>query len=241
PFFKYILTGLPLVVCKMAMTLDGKIATRAGQSQWISGPAARERVQEWRATYGCVMVGAGTVLADDPSLTCRVTGARQPWRVVVDPAAGTPATARWIGDDGLALLAIGEDVPDHCLEDFRARQVEILRCPLARPASFGLATSEGKTERLDLRFVVAELARRQIPSVLLEGGGGLNAAALDQGIVDRLRFFVSPLLVGGKAALTPLEGAGVADLAEAIRAEFVHIEPVGHDLLIEAAIRPTSI
>lgn len=223
-FFKYIATGTPFVVCKMAMSLDGKIATSAGRSQWISGPDARDRVQRWRATYAAVMVGAGTVLADDPSLTCRIEGAHTPWRVVVDPRARTSPSARWIGSDGKAIVAVGPGADDRAVALLAGAGAEVLWCP---------QTAGGD---LDLGFLMAALGRREIPSVLLEGGGGLNARAIRQGVVDRLRFFVAPLLIGGKSAPTPMDGPDIAQLADGVKLKLLGATPVGPDLLIEAEI-----
>ncbi len=225
PFFKYITTGSPFVVCKIAMSLDGKIATATGHSRWISGPEARDLVQEWRATYAAVMVGAGTILADDPQLTCRLEGAHSPWRIVVDPQARTSPTARWIGDDGRAILAVSRNAPPERVAALQASGASIFACP---------QFFDGGAHTLDLRALMAELARREIPSVLLEGGGGLNATAIRQGIVDRLRFFVAPMLVGGRDSPTPMDGLDIGLLSDAIGARFRHVETVGRDLLIEA-------
>ncbi len=227
PFFKYISTGQPFVVCKIAMSLDGKIATATGHSRWISGPEARDLVQQWRATYGAVMVGAGTIVADDPQLTCRLAGAHSPWRIVVDPQARTSPAARWIGDDGRAIVAVSESAPPARVASLQASGATALVCP---------EFSDGGARTLDLRALLADLARREIPSVLIEGGGGLNATVIRQGIVDRLRFFVSPMLVGGRSAPTPMDGLDIQDLSEAIGARFLRVERVGRDLLIEADV-----
>ncbi len=272
PFFKYVRTGMPFVLCKVAMSLDGKIATAAGKSQWISGPEARAMVQEWRGTYSGVMVGIGTVLADDPSLRCRLEGAHPPARIVVDPLGDTPAAARFLGDPGRAIVAVGPEAPPQATARLRAAGAAVVTCPTKRsadgtPGEFlrtsvvavgGVRTeSDGRTgaestdgaskscigrhgasiEGIDLTFLMGKLSQMGVSSVMVEGGGGLCAALVRQGLVDRVAFFVAPLLIGGRGAPTPMDGSDVAELSEAIALCELRARPVGADFLLEGEIQ----
>jgi diaminohydroxyphosphoribosylaminopyrimidine deaminase/5-amino-6-(5-phosphoribosylamino)uracil reductase len=220
----------------MAMSLDGKIATATGQSRYLSSAAARDLVQEWRATYAAVMVGIGTVLADDPSLTCRLAGAHAPLRIVVDPGLQLPPQARLLTEPGPILLATAPDARHEATDALRRRGVETIACP--RIPTGGDADAPARAGKLDLRFLLAELARREVSSVLVEGGGGLNATLVGQGLVDRAAFFVAPLLVGGRHAPTPVEGSDIDVLDDAIPLYHLRSRQVGVDLLLEADLAP---
>lgn len=227
-FFKYIRSKRPFVVMKMAMSMDGKIATETGESKWISGEISRGYVQELRATLSAVMVGIRTVLADDPRLNARVEGARQPVRVIVDPMAETPVTARLFEIDAPVLLAIRHDAPRNRQDALAAKGALIVELPVL------------PNEHLDLDALMIELGRREISGVLLEGGGSLNASAIAQGVVDKLVYFVAPKLIGGMQSPTPLEGSGIARMAEARTLYDLRCYPSGADVRIEAYLHPTA-
>lgn len=225
-FFHFITTGRPFVIMKYAMTMDGRIATATGESRWISSPEARERVHRLRAAADAVMVGIGTVLHDDPLLTCRVPGGRDPVRVVVDSRLRIPPSARvlsvrseaptWLATTPLA--APERRAAIRSLRRTGACPVEILEIP-------------ARDGRVDLGALLAELGRREITSVLLEGGAELNAAMLAAGAVQKVLGFVAPKLVGGREAPGPVGGSGVA-LPEAWRVEGLKVEKVGEDVLL---------
>ncbi|MBM3275833.1 MAG: dihydrofolate reductase family protein [Candidatus Sericytochromatia bacterium] len=270
PFFKFIRTGMPYVLCKMAMSLDGKSATAGRESQWISGPEARAQVQEWRATYAAVMVGIGTILADDPSLTCRIDGAHFPVRVVLDPLAQMPPGARLFAHPGRVVIGVGPEAPEVAISALEARGAEIVRLPARpkertadgvpgefmscadsvgglraeSPGRTGAESTDGASEyfigypRYVTRGVMVtdllrSLSQGGVSSILLEGGGGLNAAMLREGLIDRVAFFVAPLLIGGRSAPTPIEGRGFAPLSEAVRLRSMRFRGVGSDILVE--------
>lgn len=223
-FFKYIRTRRPYVIMKMAMSLDGKIATPIGESKWISGPTSRQFVQELRATVSVVMVGIHTVLQDDPRLDARVEGAHQPVRVIVDPRAETPPTARLFTIPSPLILAVGPEAPAErraALEEVGATLIEVPCLP---------------SGYLDLGQLMDELGRRELSGVLLEGGGSLNASALEQGVVDQIVFFIAPKLIGGAASPTPVEGKGWA-LPEAPVLYDMRAYPSGEDVRIEAFLQ----
>lgn len=225
-FFKHVRTRLPFVVMKMAMTMDGKIATEAGQSRWISGPVSREFVQALRAELSVVMVGIKTVLADDPRLDARLPGAHQPTRVIVDPGAETPLSARLFTIDSPLLIVVGPEAPRKRREALGAQGAEVLEAP-ALPSG-----------HLDLAWLMAELGRRDLSGVLLEGGGGLNASALEQGVVDKLVYFVAPKLIGGAHSPTPIEGRSAPSMADARALYGLRAYPSGDDVRLEAYLHP---
>lgn len=227
PFAQRITTGLPLVTLKLAATLDGRIATRSGESRWITGEGARRLVHRWRDEMDAVMVGAGTILADDPLLTCRRRGGRDPLRVVVDGRLRIPATARVLTND-LApgtLVATGKSSGSKVLQ-MRGNGVQIETLPAAGG-------------RIKLRALMRRLARRGVSSILLEGGGDLAAAALRERIVDRVACFVAPKLIGadGRAMLG---GLGVERLRSAVALRDVRVRRIGDDFLIEGDVDKRS-
>ena len=220
-YLKWVTQKLPFVTLKTAMTLDGKIATAAGKSQWITGEAARRRVHEMRDVADAIVVGIGTVLADDPSLTTRLadgTG-RNPVRVIVDSRARTPLAAKVV-QDGAAktLIAVTCAAPEERCAALEAAGVEIVRA--------------GEGERVDLDTLMRLLAARDLTSVFVEGGGTLNFSLLAAGLVDKIHAFIAPKIVGGKVALTPVEGAGFAELADAAVLTRLTAEQVASDILL---------
>ncbi|MDI3317556.1 MAG: bifunctional diaminohydroxyphosphoribosylaminopyrimidine deaminase/5-amino-6-(5-phosphoribosylamino)uracil reductase RibD [Bacillota bacterium] len=220
--------GRPFVTMKYAMTLDGRIATAARDSRWVSGEAARRRVHELRAQVDLVAVGVETVLADDPLLTVRLAeegpeGRPNPIRLVLDSRARTPLESRLLGTAAEApvWIATTRHAPAERLEALRAAGAEILLLP-------------DRDGRVDLRALFAELGRRGLLHVLLEGGATIHGAALAARVVDRLMVFVAPRIAGGSAALGPVGDPGVRRMAEALRLRPVACEPVGEDWLIVA-------
>ncbi|MCB2186376.1 MAG: bifunctional diaminohydroxyphosphoribosylaminopyrimidine deaminase/5-amino-6-(5-phosphoribosylamino)uracil reductase RibD [Deltaproteobacteria bacterium] len=221
-FFTHITQGRPHVLLKTAATLDGKTATARGDSRWITGPAARRQVHRLRAWLDAICVGAGTVVADDPELTCRLPGRRNPLRVVVDHRLATPPTARVLDPTapGGCLLACGQD-PDPA----RARALE-------RAGAELLPLPPGPDGRLDLHALVAELGRRRLTSLLLEGGAGLAWSFLAAGLVDEIMYFFAPKLLGGRTAHPMLGGEGAPLMSQALDLEPPLIRRYGPDLML---------
>lgn len=223
-------TGLPLVTLKLAMSLDGRIATRTGHSQWITGEESRHLVHQMRDEADAVVVGFGTVLADDPSLTTRnVPDGRDALRVVVDSRARTPHDARVITQQSSAgcVVACTEDAHQSDLAALRDAGAEILMLP---------ASDEG----VDLVALIGELGRRGALSVLIEGGAGLAWGALSAGVVDRIAFFYAPLIIGGAEALPGVAGAGFERVDDALRLSEFDLQRIGDDLLISGYLTPKS-
>ncbi len=226
PFRKHARTGLPHVTLKSAVTLDGRTATAAGESRWISGEASRRTVHRWRAEADAVAVGIGTVLADDPLLTAREAGAaRQPLRVVFDSQARLPSGSRLLASlDAAPLLVVSApEAPPERVARLRSAGAEVV--PVGGAGAAGV------------RAALAELGRRGITSVLLEGGATLAGSFADAGELDELRLFIAPLLLGGAGARPLAAGRGAGAIADARRALAVECERSGEDLLVRARMR----
>jgi diaminohydroxyphosphoribosylaminopyrimidine deaminase/5-amino-6-(5-phosphoribosylamino)uracil reductase len=223
-YCKHITTGLPFVALKAAMSLDGKIATARGESKWITGERARAAAHRLRAQHDAVMVGVGTVLADDPQLTVRAARGRTPLRVVVDSRARTPPRARLLtADERPPVVAVTRAAPE----------ARVRRLGRAGALVWKVGARAGK---VDLKRLMSRLGAEGVLSVLVEGGGTLAAAVLAAGLVDRVYFFVAPRLIGGASALTPVEGAGVSRLAQAWRIGSLQVRRVGEDLLVSGDV-----
>jgi diaminohydroxyphosphoribosylaminopyrimidine deaminase/5-amino-6-(5-phosphoribosylamino)uracil reductase len=227
PFRKHARTGRPLVVLKLAMTLDGKVATRTGDSQWISGESSRARAHRWRSEADAVGIGIGTALADDPQLTARIEGvARQPGRVVFDSEARLPV-------DSLLVRSAAE-VPVVLVASRAAGRTAIQSL---ESAGVEVLVASGSNEAARAADALEELGARGVQSLLLEGGPHLAGAFLEAGEVDDARVFVAPLLAGGLDARTAVEGQGVGRIAEALHAESLEVERIDEDVLISARFR----
>ncbi len=221
-FFHFITHHTPYVTLKYAMTLDGKAATRIGASRWITGPSARHRVHEERLRHAAIMVGIGTVLADDPQLTCRLEGGRNPLRIVCDSHLRTPpaSTIAQTAHEVATIIACSPDAPLERALALERKGCEILRIPTAHGA-------------IDLANLMTLLGERDIDSVLVEGGPTLAASMLEAGIVNRLQAFIAPKLFAGASAPCPLGGKGIEAPDQAWTLSGTSIERLGDDVLIE--------
>ena len=230
-FRKHARVGRPWVLFKSAMTLDGKVATRTGDSKWISGETSRRLAHHWRASVDAVIVGIGTALADDPQLTARPDGLpaelpRQPRRVVFDTLARLPPTSQ--------LVAAAAEIPLTLVVSRAAGRAET---DALEAAGVQVLVATGENEPARVRSALDQLGAIGVAAVLLEGGPHLAGAFLDAGEIDEIRLFLAPLLLGGSAARDPLEGKGVERISEALRALTCECERVGEDLLISARLR----
>ncbi len=229
-FRKHARVGRPWVLFKSAMTLDGKVATRSGDSKWISGEASRELAHRWRASVDAVVVGIGTALADDPQLTARPEGLpaepeAQPRRVIFDSLARLPPASQ--------LVAAAAEIPLVVIVSRAAARADL---DALEAAGAQVLVATGENEPARVRSGLDQLGGMGVHSVLLEGGPHLAGAFLDAGEIDELRLFLAPLLLGGKAARDPLEGEGVERISEALQALTFDCERVGEDLLISARL-----
>jgi diaminohydroxyphosphoribosylaminopyrimidine deaminase/5-amino-6-(5-phosphoribosylamino)uracil reductase len=230
-FRKHARVGRPWVLFKSAMTLDGKVATRTGDSQWISGESSRALAHRWRAAVDAVVVGIGTALADDPQLTARPEGelaelSTQPRRVVFDTLGRLPIDSQ--------LVQAATEIP---LSVVVSRAAARSDTDALEAAGAQVLVATGENEPARVRSALEQLGALGVSSVLLEGGPHLAGAFLDAGEIDELRLFLAPLLLGGSAARDPLEGMGVERISEAMRALSFDCEGVGDDLLISARLR----
>ena len=227
-FLKYISTRLPWVALKAAMTLDGKIATRTGDSKWITGAEARAYVHELRHRFMAILVGIGTAVADDPLLNCRIEGrgVRQPIRVVVDSNARLSLESQLVqtAEEYRTIVAYTRFAPEERVKALREAGVEMLLC-------------EEKEGLVDVRNLLELLGQFGIDSILLEGGGNLNYTFLSEGLVDELYAFVAPKIVGGMSAKTPVEGTGVEKMADAINLELKNVLNIGDDVLLKLKVK----
>lgn len=225
-FLKWMTTGLPFVALKTAMTLDGKIATATGQSQWITNEASRYETHRLRDIYDGILVGINTALADNPSLTTRLKEyqGRNPVRIVVDSRARLPLTAKLVTDGAArTIVAVTEQAPAERVEALRSAGVEIIVA--------------GSSNHVDMQSLMEQLGVMKISSVLVEGGGSVNFSLLQAGLVDRVYAFIAPKLVGGRDALTPVEGEGFQELDRAVELENIQLRQLGSDVLLTGIVK----
>lgn len=228
PFFHFISTGKPLVIAKYAMTLDGKVAYRAGMPCRITGEAAHRRVHEDRRRYAAVMVGVGTVLADDPQLTCRLGGAEDtatsPVRIVCDSHLRTPLDAHLVATACRTPTIMATCAPPSVHGPFAERGCQVVQLPA------------DETGHVDLAALVAELGRRGLDSLIVEGGPTLLAAAFAAGIVDKVQAYVAPRIFGGAEAPSAVGGPCLASPGGAVPLSSPRITRLGEDLLLESEV-----
>lgn len=221
-FFKHRTTGLPFVIAKFAASLDGRIAAASGDSRWVSGPETRAWAHRLRTRIDAILVGSSTVVLDDPLLTARpgdVDAERQPLRVVVDTRGRTPPMAQVFTGPATTLVATGEHAPPEWRAAIEARGAEVLPVPVA----------EG---HVDLRPLLEELARRDVVTLLVEGGGVILGSFFDQGLVDMVHAVIAPLIIGAADAPAAVAGVGADRMAGALRLRDVSVERLGEDILV---------
>ncbi|MBN2935224.1 bifunctional diaminohydroxyphosphoribosylaminopyrimidine deaminase/5-amino-6-(5-phosphoribosylamino)uracil reductase RibD [Mogibacterium sp.] len=226
-FFHYITTKTPYVVLKFAMTLDGKIATRTGASKWITGEAAREHVHRLRGRYAGILAGIGTVLADDPMLNCRIEGAHQPLRIILDSHLRIPMGSRLVRSAKEYPLLIV------CNESNRDREEGASRIQKLEEAGAKVWTLPEKNGHPDLNVLMERLGEEKIDSVLIEGGGTVNEAALKAHIVHHVYAYIAPKIFGGEDAKTPVEGSGIRLPQECANLRLAKITVLLNDMLLE--------
>lgn len=220
-FFHYITTGLPYVVMKYAMTLDGKIATRTGESKWITGEKSRMEVQEMRHRYRGIMVGIGTVLADDPMLNVRIEGKRSPIRIICDSSLKIPLDCRICktAKDYRTIIACAK-ADENKKEQLKNLGIQIIEVP-------------DVNNKVDLSKLMKELGSMKIDSILLEGGGTLNDSMMRAGLINEIKAFVAPKIFGGVNAKSPVAGTGFAHVDEGGIFKLNSIHQFDDDVLLE--------
>lgn len=226
-FFHYITTQTPYVVMKYAMTLDGKIATRTGHSKWISGEASRARVQQTRNALKGIMVGIGTVLNDDPMLTCRIDGGRNPIRIICDSKLRIPLSSQVVTTAKEVATIVATIEPHAEYTRFWNEQKAALE-----EQGVEVVVVKEVNDRLDLKDLMRQLGERKIDGILLEGGSTLNYAALQAGIVNRIEAYIAPKLFGGAGLYTPVGGEGVEYATEGIECQLLTVDKIEEDMLL---------
>jgi diaminohydroxyphosphoribosylaminopyrimidine deaminase/5-amino-6-(5-phosphoribosylamino)uracil reductase len=227
PFRKHARTGRPLVMFKSAMSLDGKVATTSGDSQWISGEASRARAHRWRSECDAVAVGIGTARADDPLLTSRVEGAgRQPVRIVFDSEVALTTDSQ--------LVRTAAEVPVLLVCSRAAKRTA---ADAVRNAGVEVIVTSGPNEAARAADALDQIGARGLQSILLEGGPHLAGVFLDAGLIDEARIFIAPLLIGGRESRGAIEAQGTERLADAARATTTTVESIEDDVLITARLR----
>ena len=223
-FINYVVRKKPFVILKTAMTIDGKIASANGDSKWVTSEASRDHVHLLRDRVAAIMVGINTIIKDDPMLTTRLVDriGTDPIRIIVDSKGNIPLDSRVLCKDSKAgvILATTSSIDKDKERQLVEKGVKVIK-------------AEGKDGHVDLIKLSQELYMLEIDSVLLEGGGILNAAAIDTGIVDKVMFFIAPKILGGKDAVTPVEGKGIQLMGEALKLKDVSLSKFGEDILVE--------
>ena len=217
-FFHWIVHQTPFVVLKLALSLDGKIATRTGKSRWITGTPSRQAVHALRARHGAILVGVGTVFADDPSLTMREAEGPQPLRVVLDSRGRIPLGAKVLSSDARTAIATTDRMPLAVEADLRKTGAEVWRLP-------------ENGDRVDLKALLDRLGE-ETDSLLVEGGAEVAWSFLSQRLVHKIALFYAPVILGGQDAVPSVGGEGVEEPAQAIRVRDLAIERVGEDFLV---------
>lgn len=217
-FFKFHETGLPYVLAKWAMTLDGKIATRTGDSRWISNDDSRAFLHTLRDRYQAILVGSNTALRDDPTLRGAKT---KPVRIVLDSMARVPLDARVVqtAREQRCIVAVSTSAPPEKVRGLKRAGVEVVQL-----------------EVMDVRVLLELLAKDGLHSVLVEGGGEVHASIFEAGVVDEVCVFVAPKIIGGRDAKTPVEGAGFEKMAEALALASVTIDRIGDDVVVRGTV-----
>lgn len=225
-FIKYITKKKPFVVLKSAMSLDGKIATSSGESKWITGEGSRIEVHNLRNKLSSIMVGVNTIIKDNPELTCRVSGGRNPIRIVVDSKLRIPMESKVIVEinKSKTIIATTEVANNNKILELERLGVKVI-------------VIKSKKGKVDLQELMVELGRLNIDGVLLEGGAELNFSALKENIVDKIQVYISPKIIGGERSKTPVGGNGIEVLSNAFKVENMASRFIGEDILIEGYLK----
>ena len=223
-FIKYILSKKPFVVLKAAMSLDGKIATRTGESKWISSKKSRLQVHNLRNKLSGIMVGVNTVIKDDPELTCRIQNGSNPIRIIVDSILRIPMNSKVLQNkDNKTIIATTKRANMKNMQELLKKNIKVL-------------IIEEKNGQVNLNALIKKLGELNIDSILLEGGGTLNYSALEENIVDKVMIYISPKIIGGEFSKTPVGGIGIDKLNDAFKLKDITANIVDEDILVEGYI-----
>ncbi len=237
-FFHYMETKTPFLAMKYAMTLDGKIACESGDSKWVTGEDSRNYVQRLRNRYRGIMAGIGTVLADDPMLNCRMEGGRNPVRIICDSRLRIPQGSQIVktASEIETIVAWSPNRARAWREQGIDKTLEEKKQALERSGVILLEVPPKENGELDLSHLLRQLGERGVDSILLEGGGTLNASALTENLVQRVYAFIAPKLVAGANAKSPIEGAGIPRMKDAVALEDVEVMRFGDDICMTGKV-----
>lgn len=233
-FFHYITTGRPFVTMKYAMTMDGKIACYTGESKWITGEESRMNVQKERLRHSAIMVGIGTVLADNPMLTCRLENGRNPIRIICDSRLRIPLESNIVQTaKAIPTIIVTTDYGKRKNDDKKEKRkkLEDMGC------SFITTSTDSPNSRTDLKKVIKKLGDMKIDSILLEGGGELNWSMLNVGLVNKVQVYIAPKIFGGAGAKLAVSGRGVPVPSDAFMLTDTKVKCIGDDILIESRVK----
>ncbi len=225
-FMKYIIKKEPFVVMKVAMSLDGKIATKTGDSKWISCEESRKNVHKLRDEVMGILVGVNTVIKDDPMLTCRLENGKNPIRILVDTHLKTPISSKVVTtvDVARTIIVTTQKANKDDLNKFKDKGVEIV-------------IANVRDNKVDLKDMLSKLGKLNIDSILLEGGATLNYSFIKDNLVDKIQVYVAMKLIGGKNAKTPIEGEGISNINDSLNIKNMTYKLVGEDILIEGYLK----
>ena len=223
-FIKYILTKNPYVVLKTAMSLDGKIATRNGESKWISSEKSRLQVHNLRNKFSAIMVGVNTVIKDNPELTCRIKNGNDPIRIIVDSTLRIPINSKVLQNkDNKTIIATTKRASINSMQELLKKNINVI-------------IIDEKNGQVDLNALIKKLGELGIDSILLEGGSTLNYSALEENIVDKVMIYIAPKIIGGESSKTPVGGRGIDKLNNAFKLKNIAINILNEDILVEGYI-----
>lgn len=223
-FIKYILTKNPFVVLKTAMSLDGKIATRTGESKWITSEKSRLEVHNLRNKLSAIMVGVNTVIKDNPELTCRIENGNDPIRIIVDSTLKIPMDSKVLQNkDNKTIIVTTKRANINSMQELLKKNIQVI-------------IIEEKNGQVDLSALIKKLGELGIDSILLEGGSTLNYSALEENIVDKVMVYIAPKIIGGESSKTPVGGRGIDKLNDAFKLKNIAINILNEDILVEGYI-----
>lgn len=223
-FIKYILTKNPFVVLKTAMSLDGKIATRTGESKWITSEKSRLEVHNLRNKLSAIMVGVNTVIKDNPELTCRIENGNDPIRIIVDSTLKIPMDSKVLQNkDDKTIIATTKRANINSMQELLKKNIQVI-------------IIEEKNGQVDLSELIKKLGELGIDSILLEGGSTLNYSALEENIVDKVMVYIAPKIIGGESSKTSVGGRGIDKLKDAFKLKYITTNIVDEDILVEGYI-----
>ncbi len=230
-YIKYITTGKPFVILKVAMTLDGKIATQDGESKWITGEKARTVVHKLRSNVDAIMTAVGTVKADNPSLTVRLykkRGLKNPKRILIDPNLDAPLDFKIFNVPPETIIVTSKNSSQNISFKTDEKKTKLLKK--------GVLILEYEGDRVDLEWLMRRLGEMGICSLMIEGGSSLGASSLNDGVVDRVVFFIAPKIIGGKHSIPAIGGNAFRSLNDAFRIEGVKVSRIGQDIIIDGYV-----